>query len=264
VARALILTYHAVEAGRSPLCIDPALFEAHADVIAVSGARSLTIRELADALRAGALDGNTVAITFDDGFASVTESAMPVMEERGLTGTVFCVAGHLGGRSDWPSARADTYRSRLADAHTLRQLAEAGFEIGSHGMEHAPLTHASALVLERELADSRRVLEATVGAEVASYAYPYGAMPDAPGRMLVAATYDAACTTLFGRVSDGSDPHALPRIDAHYLRRPELLRRALEGRLGGYFRARSLASRARRTLIKDYAHPSVATTSLSE
>ena len=263
MARALILTYHAVEAGRPPLCVDPALFEAHADAIAESGARSLTVRELAAELSAGDLQGTIVVMTFDDGFASVAETATPILRERGLAATVFCVGGHLGGTSDWPSARNGSHRSRLASASVLIDLARAGFEIGSHGSEHAPLAGAPDSLLRNEVSGSRRELEDAVGAPVTSYAYPYGAMPWTLGRALVAETYDAACTTVLHRVSGTSDPHALPRIDAHYLLKPELLQRALDGRLGAYFLARRLAARARRTVRKDYAtRPTV--TSLSE
>lgn len=253
MARALILTYHAVESGPAPLCADPVLFAEHMDVVARSGARSLTIRTLADAIRTRSLEANSVAVTFDDGFASVAENAIPALSAHCLTATVFCVAMHLGGMSNWPSARQDTYRSRLADSSTLAEVAAAGFEIGSHGMEHAPLAGASERALRRELTESRAVLEDAVEEPVTSYAYPYGAMPGGLGRKLVAQTYDAACATSLGRASGRSDIYALPRIDAYYLRDPELLRRALSGGLGGYFRARGVAARARRTLVKDYA-----------
>ena len=45
---------------------------------------------------------------------------------------------------------------------------------------------------------------------------------------------------------------ALPRVDAYYLRRPELLRRVLEGARDEYLRLRAIAARARRLFWKDY------------
>jgi peptidoglycan/xylan/chitin deacetylase (PgdA/CDA1 family) len=259
----LIITYHAVAAARSPLCVDPGLFAAHADVIAESGMRSVTVRELAGALAEGVVE-NTVCITFDDGFASIVEHAAPLLEERDLTATVFCVAGHLGGTNDWPSARDGGYRSRLADASALSALASRGFEVGSHGMEHAPLAGASEAVLRREVSESRAALAHELGSHVTSYAYPYGALPGASALRLVGRTYGAACTTSLRTVSAGDDPHLLPRVDAHYLRSPERLQRALEGELGVYLRARGVAARARRTLVKDYALASTPGRSLSE
>lgn len=254
--RALILTYHAVENGPPPLCLDPAEFEAHADVIAGSGRTVLTVRDLAERLTAGTLDRRAVAITFDDGFSSVCESAAPILEARGLTATVFCVAGHLGDTSAWPSARQGGFHSRLASAPALAELAARGFEIGSHGFEHAPLAGASAEMLQQEVVDSRRLLEEATGSRVTSFAYPYGALPGQPGASLVSKTYDAACTTALRRVASGSERHALPRVDAHYVRSPDVLRRVLDGRLESYLRGRGLAVRARRALVKDYStHP---------
>ncbi|MBM2821855.1 MAG: polysaccharide deacetylase [Thermoleophilia bacterium] len=247
----LILTYHAIEATRSPLCCDPGLFTAHADIIAETRLRSVTIRELAKALAAG-IAQDAVAITFDDGFANAVEHAAPLLEERGLTATIFCVAGHLGGTNDWPSARDRGPRARLASASMLEALATEGFEIGSHGMEHAPLTGASEATLLQELSTSRTVLEDAVGTSVTSFAYPYGALPGGAGRNAVRQSYDAACTTALRRVSADDDPLLLPRIDAHYVRDPDLLRRALEGGLRAYLRARSLGARGRRRIVKDY------------
>lgn len=248
----LVLTYHAIEHEPSPLCIDPRVFEAHLDRIVAAGVRSLTLRELADSVRRGEPDASAVAITFDDAFASVLEVAVPLLVERGLRATVFCVAGHLGGHNDWPSAPAGALRRPLARAEDLRALAGQGFEIGSHGMVHAPLTDDDPTLLRRELVESREKLEDVAQTSVSSYSYPYGARPVAAARTLVEATYDAACTTAIGRVGVESDLFALPRVDAHYLRRPELLTRALTGSLDTYLRLRRVSALARRALRKDY------------
>ena len=100
---AVVLTYHAVEDGPAPLCIDPELFRAQLDCLLEVGAEALTISGLAACLRDGTLPARAVALTFDDGCASVARTAAPLLAERGLTATVFCVAGHLGGQNDWPT-----------------------------------------------------------------------------------------------------------------------------------------------------------------
>jgi peptidoglycan/xylan/chitin deacetylase (PgdA/CDA1 family) len=252
VSIALVLTYHAVEQGGTPLCIEPELFAEHLDCIVESGWRALTMRQLAQTLRMGALDSPSVVITFDDGFASVVESAAPLVVERGLPATVFCVAGYLGGTSRWPSSRRGGFQAPLASAAQLVTLAEAGIEIGCHGFSHAPLVGDSESELQRELVESKVILEQQTCAPVTSFAYPYGAGPSPAARELTARTYDAACTTRLGLVGAETDVYALPRVDAHYLRNPELLRRALAGSLGPYLGARRLAARARRVLVKDY------------
>jgi peptidoglycan/xylan/chitin deacetylase (PgdA/CDA1 family) len=249
---ALVLTYHAVEAGPPPLFVEPPLFREHLDCITASGARVLTVSELADALRGGSLPARAVALTFDDGFASVWDNAAPLLLERGLRATVFCVAGRLGADNGWPSQAVRAPMRALADAAALTDLARAGFEIGSHGWDHAPLHAADAPLAEREVHASRQELELAVGAPVTSFAYPYGALPSPAALEAVTQTYSAACTAALGVVRSVSDPFRLPRVDAHYVRRPELLRRILRGELGGYLWARNVGARARRTLRKDY------------
>jgi peptidoglycan/xylan/chitin deacetylase (PgdA/CDA1 family) len=249
----LILTYHAIEPGPAPLCLEPELFASHLDLLVSSGARAVGVSELGAAIRAGGPQERTVAITFDDGFASVTTTAAPMLLDRGLRATVYCVAGHLGGTNDWPSAHAGGYSSPLATAEELRSIAGRGLEIGSHGTTHAPLTSEDRELLEREIVDSRSALETALDAPVESFAYPYGAGPSSVARRLVSQTYTTACTTRLAPLDGPADVHALPRIDAHYLRSPSLLRRALDGSLGPYLLARRLGARARRAIRTDYA-----------
>ena len=48
---ALILTYHAVEPGPAPLCVDPGVFREHLAALADAGATVLTVSQMADAFR---------------------------------------------------------------------------------------------------------------------------------------------------------------------------------------------------------------------
>lgn len=248
----LILTYHAVERGPGPLFLDPDLFRAQLDCIVDARAQTITISQLARCMATGAIPERAVALTFDDAFCSVVRTAAPLMAERGLTGTAFCVAGRLGGENEWPTQPASVPRRRLVDRGELRELAAAGVEIGSHGIDHRPLSRASESELRRQLLDSKAILEEASGGPVESFAFPYGEPAPSSGRGILERGYRAACGPAMGLASAGSDVLALPRVDIHYLRRPRLLRAALEGSLGGYIGTRRLAARARRLVVKDY------------
>ena len=193
-----------------------------------------------------------MAITFDDGLASVAHTAAPLLVERGLTATVFCVAGYLGRTSDWPTHRSGRPVLPLAGARELEELVRAGFEIGSHGMEHAPLVGSDHVQLRHEVIGSRAALEQVLGVAVPSFAFPYGAGPSEAARSLVSETYSAACSARLGYVRRDADLVALPRVDAHYVRNPQRLRAALDGSLTTYLTARRVAARARRMVRKDY------------
>lgn len=252
---ATILTYHAVETGPRPLCIEPELFREHLDVVVASGARAVTVRQLAAHVRTGLPPEPLVAITFDDGFASVATQAAPLLLARRLPATVYCVAGLLGGTSEWTTARTPGFVGQLAPGPAVAELAANGFEIGSHGFDHSPLVLDDEAVLRRELVLSREILAERTGAAVTTFAMPYGAAPSVAARRLLVACYEAACTTALGYVLPSSDVHALPRVDAHYVRRPERLESLLAGSLGGYLRVRRVGARARRVVRGDYVLP---------
>jgi peptidoglycan/xylan/chitin deacetylase (PgdA/CDA1 family) len=89
--RLLILTYHRVLAAVDPLMSDEpdaAGFASQMDVLK----RYCTVLALPDAvarLKAGTLPARAASITFDDGYANNLDVALPILEQRGLTGTVF-------------------------------------------------------------------------------------------------------------------------------------------------------------------------------
>ena len=56
----------------------------------------------------------------------------------------------------------------------IRAMSTAGFEFGSHSHRHIVLARASAAVQRRELATSKRHLEAMIGKPVTALSYPFG------------------------------------------------------------------------------------------
>jgi peptidoglycan/xylan/chitin deacetylase (PgdA/CDA1 family) len=248
---ALVLVYHAIEAGPAPLCMEPSLFHQHLETIDEIGARVVELDQLAVDLADGGSGDPSVAITFDDGAASVVENAAPLLLERGAPATMFCVAGHLGGRADWPSAPARMPALRLASPAAVRDLATERFRVGSHGMTHARLADARPPELRREIVDSKSVLEDAIGIPVSWFSYPYGSLPQGGGLTLVRGTYAGAAALGNRLARDGVDLWALPRVDAHYLRRPALLARVLLGD-DRYLALRRAGARLRRLVYRDY------------
>jgi peptidoglycan/xylan/chitin deacetylase (PgdA/CDA1 family) len=254
LGHALIIRYHGVGSGPAPLFVDPRLFRAQLECLADSGARTLTVTELVYALRARRVPPRSVALVFNDGFRCLAEEVAPLLAEHDFAATFFCVAGRLGARSDWPSTHR-AFEHPLLTASELAELAEWGFEIGSHGMEHRRLDALPRDGLVREIGDSRAALEDVTGAPVQSFALPYGARPGPRGRSLIRKTYLAACGQRLGTVGLDTDLYDLATVDAHHLRRPGLLRRALAGSFPPYLRALRAGARARRMLLANESVP---------
>jgi peptidoglycan/xylan/chitin deacetylase (PgdA/CDA1 family) len=204
----MILMYHGVsDVADDPnqLCVTPDRFAEQMAAVARLGLRGVAIGTLVDAIGAGRRRG-LVGITFDDGYLSVLEAALPELKRRRFTASVFIISGRLGGTNEWDEGPAWP----LLSADQVGELAAAGMEIGSHGATHVQLAGLEAAELEAEVAGSRASLGELVGAPVRGFAYPYGSMDSAARRAVRDAGYDYACAVQTPLADLGL--MALPRI----------------------------------------------------
>jgi peptidoglycan/xylan/chitin deacetylase (PgdA/CDA1 family) len=204
----LILMYHAVaDAGYDPnlLSVSPPRFAQQLGWLARHRLRGVGIGTLVDALRAGRARG-LVGITFDDGYASVLENAVPELLRRGFSATVFVISGLVGGVNDWDAGTPWP----LLSWSQVGELAAAGIEIGSHSASHVSLAGADAGTLRAEVGGSRERLSQLADAEVRGFAYPYGDMDAAARGAVRDAGYDYACAVSAPRAALGL--MALPRV----------------------------------------------------
>ncbi|WP_329064776.1 polysaccharide deacetylase family protein [Streptomyces sp. NBC_01429] len=169
------------------------------------GLTGVSMDELLRARAAGRGAG-LVGLTFDDGYADFVESAVPLLHRFGFTATVFVLPGRLGGTNEWDGLGP---RKPLLTEDGVRAAADAGMEIGSHGLCHTDLTAADDEVLARDTAHSRALLRDLTGHEVAGYCYPYGTVDARAIEAVRAAGYAYACAISPGPLTGVL---ALPRI----------------------------------------------------
>jgi peptidoglycan/xylan/chitin deacetylase (PgdA/CDA1 family) len=189
-----VLMYHSISSSTEPdphrIRVHPDRLDRHLRLLRRLGLRGVSQTELVRAVDRGEAAG-LVGLTFDDGFADFLTTAVPILERHGMTGTVYVVAGHMGGTNSWDTGP----QFPIMDADQVRAVAAAGHEVGSHTLTHARLVGAHPAVLGAEVGDSRRVLEDVVQAEVPGFCYPYGAYDVAATEAVRAAGYDNACVT---------------------------------------------------------------------
>jgi peptidoglycan/xylan/chitin deacetylase (PgdA/CDA1 family) len=202
-----VLTFHAFDEGRSPISYSPALFGRAIAALHEAGWITVGLSEAARLISTGvAPPEKTLVITIDDGYRSVFDTALPALREHGMTATVFIVTDR----------RSLHDRPLMTPSH-WRQLHEEGMELGAHTLTHPMLPTLDDAEVERETLRSKLLLEDAVGSAVTSFAYPAGRF-DARVRGIVARHFACTCSTRLALTHLGDDLHALPRIDAHYLR----------------------------------------------
>src|SRR5207245_7173439 len=85
----VILTYHSISEGRSPLCTSPGLFAWQMEWLKARGQHVIPLAELASALRGEQVfPPRSIVLTFDDGFRDFREAAYPVLMRCGFPSTV--------------------------------------------------------------------------------------------------------------------------------------------------------------------------------
>lgn len=219
-----VLMYHALDEQRSAISIPPSTFERQMNALHEGGFNVIPLRELVSKLQAGEeLPQRSVIITFDDGFESVYTHGLPILQKYGFPATMFLVSGYCGKSNDWPSQPAGIPRLSLSDWPQIREMERYGFEMGAHTHSHPRLDRVSPAELEREVVESKLVIEDKLGHEVNDFAYPYGRQ-NTNSAEIVSETYAGACTTYLSMVTSKSDPLALERVEALYLQNPRMVR----------------------------------------
>ncbi|MEU1280167.1 polysaccharide deacetylase family protein [Streptomyces sp. NPDC005805] len=189
------------------------------------GLRGVTVSRLLRAHAEGR-DHGLVGLTFDDGYADFTASALPVLRRHGCSATLFVLPGRTGGVNVWDP---EGPRRPLLDADGIRGAARAGVEIGSHGLLHRDLTTLDDGDLREETVRSRELLRELTGTAPAGFCYPYGTFDARAADAVRAAGYAYACAIDPG---PAAGPYALPRTHiSHADRRGRLAVKGLRHRL---------------------------------
>ena len=107
-----------------------------------------------------------VSLTFDDGYPSQIEKAIPIFDKYGLHATFFIHTDNI--KDTWASSW-DAWRDAAATGH----------EVGSHTKTHVDLTQVSiARKLRNEIEGSADLIEQRLGIRPISFAYPFSASND--------------------------------------------------------------------------------------
>jgi peptidoglycan/xylan/chitin deacetylase (PgdA/CDA1 family) len=140
-----------------------------------------------------------VVVTFDDGCETDWTIAAPILLERGFGATFYVVSGWIGRRAGFMTP------------DQLRQIANAGFEIGSHSVTHAFMSDVDQTRLRSELGDSKRQLEDLIGRAVTHFSCPGGRWNGSVEAVARELGYETVATSRVGANSSASNPYALAR-----------------------------------------------------
>jgi peptidoglycan/xylan/chitin deacetylase (PgdA/CDA1 family) len=217
-----ILMYHKVgvppEGSKlAKLWVHPDMFRRQMDYLARRGYTPIVFKDIyAFWDKQTPLPKNPVLITFDDGYANNYELAAPILKEFGCPATLYVVVQTVGWDNKWHNPESET-RISMVSWSQLKELRAAGWEIGSHTMNHHNLQKIELKEVAIEMEKSRSVITEFLGERPDSFAYPYGSGADSEviRSKAKAAGYRTAVSVHPGKWTlDGfrASPFLLPRI----------------------------------------------------
>jgi peptidoglycan/xylan/chitin deacetylase (PgdA/CDA1 family) len=162
-----------------------------------------------------------LAITFDDGIASVLHNAVPVLRHHGIPATMFVVTG-------WADGKHPNGHRHLLDWSGVDELQRSGITIASHSVSHPDFGRLPAAEARRELEVSRDRLRRVLGVHVDEFAIPLGQSKNWTADAAAAATA-AGYTRVYAQAVNTRPDGTVPRTFITRVDRPALFRAALGG-----------------------------------
>lgn len=203
VPRISVIMYHSI-GSRARMSLDPAVFDRQMAEVGRLFPEILTVGELATVTRP--VDKWTACLTFDDGYADNHEIVLSVLRRYGFRATFFICSGFITGEHAITRTFANYCGLRPMSWSQIRELSDAGMEIGAHTHSHTMLTTLTPTAQFAEMEQSKKVIEDNISLPVASFAIPFGNRGTYTTSTLDSAAklFKGCCTTRF------STNHASP------------------------------------------------------
>jgi peptidoglycan/xylan/chitin deacetylase (PgdA/CDA1 family) len=145
-------------------------------------------------------------LSFDDGHVTWRDVVVPILRELDVPATFFITSSLIGrsGNLTWADCR---------------ELAAAGYTIGSHTVTHPRLADEDHDSARRQISDSKAEIEDRAGVEVRDFAAPYGQpfvdFSDRDVRLAEEAGYRCFATTSRHAMHPGDSPMWIQRQGLH-------------------------------------------------
>ncbi len=163
------------------------------------------------------IDGQYLHLSFDDGFRNIFTNAVPILKRYNVPAIFFVPSQVI--EANWQTTRdycklVDmTGVTEMVRWDELKEMANSGFEIGSHTRTHARFSTISKdpALLENEIAGSKHDIENRIGSECKYISWPFGERSDA-NALSLAMTKKAGYSACFGAYRGKINPQTSNRF----------------------------------------------------
>lgn len=186
-ARVPVMMYHDIRPDKQVFFdVTPEEFEAHLKLIQQKGLTPITMDQLVTHLRTGLpLPEKPILLTFDDGYEGHYTYVYPLLKKYNYPGVFSIYTDKVDKRLGRPGVTWEQLREMVKDPLVT---------IASHSVTHRVMANLSPDEVQKELQDSKQILEAALGVPIHYFTYPEGKYTPEVAEAVRAAGYSAALT----------------------------------------------------------------------
>lgn len=199
-----VVEQRSVKPGQRDLEVTPAWLEQKINDYRAKGWNFVSIDKLPK-------KGKWVCITFDDGYRDNYTLAYPMLKCLGVPFTVYVTTGFIDNQQPmwwYPDEQLGISHEELRamDADPL-------CTIGAHTVSHPKLDTLTREQQNKEIADSKQVLENLLGHEVQHFSFPHGAHNEDSLTICRELGFQTVVQSWGNPLRYGENPYPLPRIN---------------------------------------------------
>lgn len=190
-----------------------------------------------------------IIITFDDADESVYHNAFPILQDNGFTATLFVISNYVGRLNSWDANLGGIY-SRHLSWEQIIELANSGWEIGSHTANHRDLTGLPTDDVIAELHSSRELIEKNIERQIQFLAYPFGRVDDRIVSLAQQVGYQGGCAlSLNKNMTSAPQAFSIERHGVYAIDSIKWFKRKLSNSKLEQFKQRIISFAARGTVL---------------
>lgn len=160
--------YHSVSNNPEFFTVKPADFEWQIKYLYENKYNVIALSQLVEKK----IPKNSIVITFDDGYEDNFTFAYPILKKYNFPATIFLTTGRIGDKN-YTNKRGIIMP--MLDWQQLRVMHSPGLiDFEPHTVSHPKLGALDPKEADREIRESKEVIEKGLGKSCQSFAYPYG------------------------------------------------------------------------------------------